>query len=243
MSITNDLDAGAVSRRPIARHTRFRAWPLWATLAGVAGTIGTVVTDLRPASETEAIDRGELYAVTPADMETLDVLTGRIGFTSGLVAVFALLVFVALWRTHVEVRATRSTGARLVGIGVVVSASALVLGYGWRGALANYLGPESGLYGPDGLFVYYMLTDFGAYIGWAGVVASAVGIAWMAWVERLVSRVLGTFSGLVAVLVTGAVVVAGVPGLPGVFMPVWLAVTGVWLAVGRSRITLPDVSS
>ncbi|MGX1700933.1 hypothetical protein [Microbacterium sp. NPDC055357] len=38
----------------------------------------------------------------------------------------------------------------------------------------------------------------------------------------------GTFAGVLS---------TGVPGLPGVFMPAWLVVAGIWLAVGRSRVT------
>lgn len=237
MSSTPELDRTTVQRPQRAPRTRFVAWPLWATLAGVAGVIGTVGTDLRPHAEIEASEHGESYIVGPADMLGLDPLIGRIGFTAGMVAVAALLVFIALWRRHVETVFTGSTGARMVSAGAIASAGALILGYGWRGALANYLGPEAGMYDGEGLFVYYMLTDFGAYIPWAGVVISALGLAWMAWTERNVSRVLGTVAAVFGLGAAAAVIASGVPGLPGVFMPIWLAITGVWLAVGRSRIT------
>lgn len=221
--------------------SRFAVWPLWAVLAGAAGMIGTVATDLRPDAELEAIARGESHAVVPADMIGLDPTLARIGFLAGLVAILALIVFAAAWRRRVETRFSRSTAAHVVSIGFVASAGALILGYGWRGALANYLGPEAGLYGEEGLFVYYMLTDFGGYIPWCGLLASALAVAWMAWIERSVSRVLGSVATVFGVLTLGAVVVSGVPGLPGVIMPFWLAVTGLWLAVGRSRITEAEV--
>jgi hypothetical protein len=40
----------------------------------------------------------------------------------------------------------------------------LSLGYGWRGALAIYLpdGNEPNTFDETGLYVYYMLNDFGA---------------------------------------------------------------------------------
>lgn len=237
MSSTPELDRTTDQRPQRAPRTRFVAWPLWATLAGVAGIVGTLVTDLRPEAEIEAGQRGEDYIVGPADMLALDPMIGRIGFTAGMVAVAALIVFSALWRRNVETVFTRSAGARIVSGGIFASAGALIFGYGWRGALANYLGPESGLYDGEGLFVYYVLTDFGAYIAWGGVVVSALGLAWMAWGERNVSRVLGTVAAVFGAGAAAAVVVSGVPGLPGVFMPAWLTITGVWLAVGRSRIT------
>ncbi|WJL94804.1 hypothetical protein QSU92_12610 [Microbacterium sp. ET2] len=214
---------------------RFRAWPLWALAAGVAGTVGSIVTDLRPDGELAAVAEGREYTVTPADMAGLDPLLGRVGYLAGLTAIIALLIFVAFWRRHIDAMVPRSTGARLVSGGLIAAAGALTLGYGWRGALANYLGPESGMYGEQGLFVYYMLTDFGAYISWTAAIAAALGVAWMAFFERNLSRVLGVFSAVFGVGTLGAILVTGVPGLPGVFMPFWLAVTGVWLAVGRSR--------
>ena len=222
------------------RGFRFTAWPLWAVVAGALGAAGTLVFDVRPPAETEAWLAGEDYAVTAADVFTLDVVAGRLGWMAGLGAVFALLIFQGLWRSRVE-RHFSSAGARVFSGGLLVTAGAAVLGYGWKGALANYLGPESGLYGEDGLFVYYMLTDFGAYLPWFGVLVSAFAVAWMAFVERIVSRILGTVSALTGLFVSGAMFAMGVPGIPGTLMQMWLVVLGVWLAIGRSRITDPEV--
>lgn len=220
---------------------RFSAWPLWAVVSGVAGMTGTVGTDLRPAAESEAWMNGDDYTVTIADMAGLDPVIGRIGFVAGLIAVAGLIVFAAAWRRHVETVFTRSTAARVVSGGLIATAGAALLGYGWRGALANYLGPEAGTYDEQGLFVYYMLTDFGAYLPWFATLVAALGIAWMAWAERSVSRILGTVSALFALLLFAGVLVTGVPGLPGTLMQAWLVIAGVWLAVGRSRITQAEV--
>ncbi len=219
------------------RGFRPTAWPLWAVLAGVAGMVGTTLTDLRPPAEMEAWVTGGDYTVTAADMASLDPMRGRIGFIAGLVAIAALLVLVAAWRRNVDRRFARSTAARVVSSGVLATAAAALFGYGWRGALANYLGPEAGVYDADGLFVYYMLTDFGAYLPWFGVLVAMLALAWMAWVERIVSRILGTLSGFFAILLFAAVILTGVPGLPAILMPPWLAIAGLWLALGRSRIT------
>lgn len=223
--------------QPVRRARRFTAWPLWATFAGIAGFTASIVTDLRPAAELAAFEGGYEYTVTPADMADLDPMLGRVGFTIGIFALAALLIFAAAWRTKVETRFGRSIAARLVSIGFTATAAALIFGYSWRGALANYLGSEAGLYGEEGLFVYYMLTDFGAYLPWYGVLVAAFGIAWMAWVERSVSRILGAFTTLAALGTLVMTLATGVPGLPGVYIPMWLVITGIWLAVGRSRIT------
>jgi hypothetical protein len=239
--MTSQTSSSSTGGHLSARPRRFTAWPLWALVAGVAGAVGTVGTDLRPEAESEAWQTGEDYTVTVADMAGLDPLIGRIGFVAGLVCIAALLVFAAAWRRHVEQIFTRSTAARVVSNGLIATAGAALLAYGWRGALANYLGPEAGTYDGDGLFVYYMLTDFGAYLPWFATLVAALALAWMAFAERTVSRILGGFSAAIAGLLFIAVLVTGVPGLPGTLMQAWLAVAGIWLAVGRSRITWAEV--
>ncbi len=242
MTHAHDADAPVMGpARPPVRRRRLTAWPLWATLAGVAGTIATIVTDLRPPAETEAWRAGEDYTVTATDVWTLEPLLGRVGHLVGLVTIAALLVFVAVWRTHVEARFPESAAARVVGLGLIATAAAQLFGFGWRGALANYLGPEKGLYDTDGLFVYYMLTDFGAYLPWFGGLVSLLAIAWMAWREGLVSRGLGSVVGVIGVGFLVGIVLSGVPGLPGVAIPPAIAVVGLWLALGRSAITTPEV--
>lgn len=241
MSTTPDSSApvltplGEPSPTGAARIPRFRAWPLWASLAGLLGFAGTVVFDVRPDAENEAFANGQEYVVTAADMLGLDQLAGRLGWTVGLLAVAALLVFQAAWRRHVEQHLRDSTAARVVTGGILATAATASLGYGWKGALANYLGPEAGLYDESGLFIYYLLTDFGAYLPWYGVTVASLAIAWMAFVERSISLPLGIVSALFGLGTVLAAFATGVPGLPGVYAPMWLTVAGLWLAFGRSR--------
>ena len=218
---------------------RDRLWPIWGAVAGLLGFTATVLTDTRPTSELEAADRGEQFVVDPSVMDELTRMPNYLGFLIGFAAVAALVVFAAAWRARVERRHTRSIAAAVVSGGVLVSAAGLALAYGWKGALANYGydGPERGLFEDDGLFVYYMLTDFGPYIPWLGVLIVAGAFAWLAWRERLVSRILGTFSAVYVLLVVGGYVVMGVPGLAGPATGLWLAIASIWLAVGRSRVT------
>lgn len=211
---------------------RFVAWPLWATAAGVVGFVSTVVTDNR-AGDTSDPD----YTVTVADIAPLDHELFRIGGMLGYVAVGALLVAAAVWHRRVAQRWTWSLGAPVVTFGLVASAAALTLAYGWKGALGNYLhgAMEAGTYDDQGLYTYYVMNDFSPYIGWVPVAVAAGGLAWMAFRERLVSRPLGAFCGAGFLASFGSVAATGVPGLP-VMSSLGLVVAGIWLALGRSPI-------
>jgi len=126
-----------------------------------------------------------------------------------------------------------------VPLGLLASAAGLTYGYGWKGALGNYIpgGMEDQYYDTQGLGVYFMLNDFGSFIGWLGVVVAAGAVAWMALRERTISRWLG-FVALVPVVQTTLMVTAlGVPGVAGLLAPLWLFVTGLGLAFGKSTIT------
>ncbi|WP_294180879.1 hypothetical protein [uncultured Schumannella sp.] len=232
-----DAEPAADAPTAPARH---RLWPLWAVLAGALGFTATVLMDVRPLTEIQSIANGIPYEVTPADMDDITRTNNYLGFVLGFVAVAAMLALHGAWRVRVETAYANSIAARVVSGALLTTAAGLTLAFGWKGALANYGfdGPEAGAYGEEGLFVYYMLTDFGAYLPWLGAIIAAAAVAWMAFVERSVSRGLGAFSGILAILVAGAFVVSGVPGLSGLVGGFWLVVAGIWLSVGRSAITL-----
>lgn len=146
-------------RSPAPRPGRARLWPLWGVAGGLLGEVATILTDVRSPRETAADEAGLPYTVTPDDMALLDGRMLYIGFVVGFASVAALLVFAAAWKRHVETRYVTSTAARLVSIGFVVSAAGLTLGYGWKGALGNYLTSEAGLFDERGLFVYTGSAD------------------------------------------------------------------------------------
>jgi hypothetical protein len=223
---------------------RDRLWPLWGAAAGLAGFTATVLLDTRAESELEAAERGEQFTIDASYMNELDRTTNYLGFLLGFLAVAFLVVFASAWRSRVEQQHTRSIAASVVSGGVLVTAAGLALAYGWKGALANYGydGNEFGLFDDPGLYIYYLLTDFGPYIPWLGVLISFAGIAWLAWAEGLVSRILGTLTGLYVLAIAVAYAVTGVPGLAGPASGLWLAVVGIWLAAGRSRVTLRPLS-
>ncbi len=213
---------------------RRRAWPLTASAAGLCGVVATLVLDGRG----PGTGNGDTVSMSAQLFEDLNPMVYRASMVVGYLAVVLLLVTAAHWRRRVEPRVPGSTAAHLVPLGLLASAGGLTYGYGWKGALGDYMpgGLEHGMYDDQGLYVYYLLNDFGAYIGWLGVVAAAGAIAWMAFRERTVSRWLGVVSVLPVLQTTLMVVGMGVPGVPALLGPLWLVVAGLGLALGRSTI-------
>jgi hypothetical protein len=210
---------------------QLRAWPLTAAAAGLCGVVATLVLDGRGAV-------GDQVSLAPRLFEDLNPAVYRTSMVVGYLAVVFLLVAAAQWRRRVETRVPGSTAAHLVPLGLLASAAGLSYGYGWKGALGAYLpgGLEHGMYDDQGLYVYYLLNDFGAYIGWLGVVVAAGAVAWMGLRERTVSRWLGVVSVLPVLQTTVMVAGLGVAGVPALLGPLWLVVAGIGLAVGRSTI-------
>jgi len=211
-----------------------RLWPVAAIVAGATGFGATILTDVRLAQARVPAEGGYTQVVDQMEEMTGGIL--RLGFVLGIISVTALTVFAAWWSRRIEDVAPRAIAGRIATLGFTITIAGLALTYSWKGALANYLGPERGTYKEDGLFVYYIIADFGPFIPWLGVAIAAAAIAWIAFENRVISRGLGAFSAVIAVLVCGAVLVSGVPGLPGIPMPVWLAIAGIWLTGGRSKI-------
>lgn len=215
-------------------RTRRERWPLVAAAAGVTGFVSIMVLDGRTLGDEGATLDHQLFV-------DLDPLTYRLSMVVGYLTVVLLLVLAAIWRRRVEPILPDSTAAHLVPLGLVSSAAGLAYGYGWKGALGNYLPSsfEPKAFDDTGLYVYYVLNDFGAWIGWLGVVVAAGAMAVMGLRERAVPRWLGLVA-LVPVLQTTAMVAGlGVPGVPALLGPIWLAVTGVGLYLSRSAIVRP----
>ncbi len=211
---------------------RLTLWPLAGAVAGLLGAVATF-TDSRVGEP-----RNPDYTITVADLGDLESATMRVGGFVGYLAVAALLVFAAVWQTRVARRYPWSVGAAIVQHGLVASSAALALAYGWKAALGNY-GPgamEAGTYDDAGLYAYYILNDFGPFIAWLPALVALGGLAYMAFRERLVSRLLGGFAAFVSLGTLAAVAATGVPGLPFT-AGLGLLVASLWLAAGRSTIT------
>lgn len=219
---------------PAAGARRFTAWPLLISLCGVLGVVALFLEG-RPDANGSDFD----YPVTAEDVLGLDHVPYRLSGALGYVLALALIAAAVTWRHRVERRFPGSSGASAVSYGVLATAALVTLAYGWRGAVGNYLpsGAEGDTYDAEGIYTYFVMTDFSPYIAFVPLLASAYGLAWMALKERLVSRGLGALSGLLATALLLAVFVTGVPGLPAMII-LGLVVAGVWLAFGRSPITL-----
>ena len=211
-------------------QSRRQRWPLLATAAGLAGVTATLVLDGRTA-DAASLDH-QLFV-------DLHRLTYRLSMVLGYLTVVLLLVLAATWRRRVEPLLPDSTAAHVVPLGLVSSAAGLTYGYGWKGALGNYLPGsfEPTAFDDAGLYVYYVLNDFGSFIGWLGVVIAAGAVAVMGLRERSVPRWLGVVAVVPVVQTTLMVAGMGVPGVPALLGPIWLMVAGLGIFLGRSTIS------
>lgn len=209
-------------------------WPLVGAAAGLLGGIATLALDLHLADLDNDTD-----TMTIDQVGEVNVTVARLSFLAGYLAVALLLVTAAAWRRHVEPRVPGSTAARVVPAGLTASAGALMLGYGWKGAMAIYGdgGPEDTAFDRQGQYIYFMLNDFGSFIGWLGVLIAAAAVTWMSLRERTVSRWLGWLGAVLVLIPVAGFLVMSVPGLPGITMPLWMLATFLGLTYGKSTIT------
>jgi hypothetical protein len=226
--------AGAYAPEIAASRAESRTmWPLVGVAAGIMGFVATMITDIHVATD----ERDSL--TTMAVVGQIDQRMAHLSIVSGFITVALLLVLAARWRGTVEPQVPESNAARTVTQGLTAAAGALMLGYGWKGATAIYHadGMDHGTYDDMGLYIYYILNDFGSYIGWFGVTVAAGAVAWMSLRERSVPLWIGVFSCLPVLAVLGFTGGTGLPGFPGVTSQIWMVVTFAGLAfhkgVGR----------
>lgn len=206
-------------------------WPLAGVAAGALGIVATLIGDVHP-----LVEKGQGY--TSGHLAQVSQPMAHLSIVTGFAAIACLLVLAAAWRRRVEPRVPGSTAAHLVPNALTAAAGALTLGYAWKGSLALYLpgGLEAGGFDEAGLYMMFVLNDFGSFIGWLGVVIAAGAVAWMSLRERTVSRWIGVISLLPVLVVTAFVCATGLPGFQGVIGPVWLTAASLGLAFGRSTI-------
>jgi hypothetical protein len=213
---------GATSAGSAAAASHRWAW--WGVVAGVLGIIGTIVTLVNADDP------------TPDGVRSLDPGMYHVGGVAGYLTVAALLVTAAAWRARVARLMPASITARVVADGMTASAGALALGYGWKLATGLYLdgGANAGQFDKNGLFVYYVLDDFGPFIGWLGVVVAAGAMVVLGVRMRAVPRWIGFVSVVPVLAVLVVALGAGVAGFPGIVGPLWMIVTFGALALRRA---------
>jgi len=205
-------------------------WPLWGLAGGITGLVAAMLS--YPTLEEEDYTKG---------VEVVDELEAgnyRIAFLLGLVAIGCLMIAAAGWRRWAEARAPRDLAARIVGQGIALTATVMVIFYGIVGAMGLYLPggvEETTGMGNEGLFVNHTLLDFGVLLGWWGAAASAVAVATLAFRKaRLVPRWMGVVSIVFLFPPLAMAVGTSLPGLVGFFMPLWLAVISVGMVFSKT---------
>lgn len=183
-----------------------------ALAAGVTGALGTVAFDTHAGGGTT----GE--ATTMAIIDDVNQRNAHLGIVFGFATVAQLLILAAARRVAVERKGPESIAARVARGGVTAAAGALSLGYGWKGALGLYHpdGNEANAYDQMGLYMYYMLNDFGSWIGWVSVSVAAGAGAWMGLEERSIPLWIGIFSIVPIIPAWGMTIATGLPGLPAI---------------------------
>lgn len=211
------------------RATARAVWPWVGVAAGVAGFAGTLLGDIHVPTD------GGDAPMTMAAVSEIDQRAAHLSIVTGFIAVTLLLVLAAMWRGTIEPRLPGSTAASVVTQGLTAAAGALMLGYGWKGATAIYHadGMDHGTYDEMGLYIYYILNDFGSYIGWFGVTVAAGAIAWISLRERALPLWIGVWSCVPVLAVIGFTGGTGLPGFPGVVSQIWMAVAFAGMAFSR----------
>lgn len=199
-------------------------WPLWGVAAGVLGAVGHLFA-MQDLSDEE-------YRSGAAVIDTLERGPYHVGIVSGLVGVFCLLVFAAGMRRWATAVAPNSLAAGALHLALTASAGAMMLAYGFKGALAIYLpdGIDDGTYSNESLLTFFMFDDFSAFIAWWGVAMACGAIAWLALRERRLPLWIGVVAALFVIVPLAAVTATGLPGVPGVVDPFGLVIISAGLA-------------
>ena len=217
-STSASTNASAVTRRS--------TWALWGAAAAVAGAVGTLLT-VNPGFED--------YSNVDHVVSQLNHTTYHVGLVAGFVAVFCTLFTAAGWRRWASDHAPRSLPARVISMALTASAGAMMLAYGLKGTLADYLpgGGEGAMHWANsGIYSLFMWLDFAPFIAWWGTCMAAAAVAWVALRERRLPRSLGVLSVVLFLLPTVAMFVTAVPGLPFISIP-WLLIVSVAMAFRR----------
>ena len=219
-SVTPAVETAAIGRR--------NRWALWGAAAGVFGGVATLL----PAKVN--VQKANAHT-TAAVIANLHRWPYQVSVVAGFAAVTCLLVAAAGWRRWAEHRAPGSLAASVVSKAFGATAGAMMIAYGFAGALAVYLhgGIDAKMFSPQGLFSLYMILDFGPFIAWWGVTVAAAALVYAAFREGLVPRWVGVASIAYVLIAVLPLVFTGLPGMPGVIGPFWLAAVSVGAA--RSR--------
>lgn len=204
-------------------------WAAWGVLAGIGGVTSNLVFN-------------DQNSVTDAQMasgvgviEHLDRTNYQVGVVAGWVAIAGLLVMAAGWRRAIDRSGDDHLAWLVIPYGLVAAASSLLLGYGFKGALAEYLpgGANEDNFPAEAVYQMFVFNDNAPWVGWWGVLFAAAAVAWLSFRRRgsvpLWLGIIGALVVLHSVIVMvgiGAVAIAGLTG------PIWLILASTWLLLG-----------
>jgi hypothetical protein len=200
-------------------------WPLLGTAAAITGLVATLFGDVHVNGNDMA---------TSAVVPDISSGTAHLSVIFGYLTVALLLVLAGAWRHHAEAAWQHLAAPKVVSNGIIATAGGLSLGYGWKGALAIYArgGNEHGAFDDAGLYIYYVLNDFGSFIPYLGVVVAAGAFAWLGLRDRVIPLWIGAFSVLPVLGTVALAIATGLPGFPALMGVPWMAVafTGLYIA-------------
>lgn len=210
---------------------RRQMWHLWGVVAGVGGIVANLLGGDRSGLTDEQLRSGA--GVVPH----LDRAAYHLGAVAGWVAIAALVIVAAGWQRLARRLSDDDIAWQVVPLGFVAAAGALTVGYGFKGALAEYLpgGANDDAFDPNGLYTMFVINDNAPWVGWWGVVVAAGACAWIALVRRRLPIVLGILSALAMVLPIAVLLGIGAAATAGITGPVWLVIASGWLAVRGAR--------
>lgn len=201
--------------------------PLFGVIGGVASFASAA---LALSSQPSSLD-------TVVALDSLHRGRYHASFALGLVAVGSLLVASSGWSRWAEQVAPNDLAARTIGPALRATATVNILFVTLAGAMATYLpgGLDEGELPRDSLLVDHALLDFGQLLGWwGGAVAALCLVAVSLRPAPLLPRWTGVLS---AVLLAPPVLVAaafGLPGVAGLFMPLWLTLVSAGLVLAAA---------
>jgi hypothetical protein len=203
---------------------------VFGVIAGVAGFASALVALSNTVTEDDAkigvdvidgLNRGNYY----------------VSFLLGLVSIAALLVTAGAWHRWADDRAPRDLAARTISSALAATATVNIIGTALAGSMAIYLpgGSDEGWLSREAIFVNYTLLDFGQLLGWWGAMVAAGCVAATSLRKsRLLPRWMGIVSIVLMLPAIAFAVATGLPGFPGMVMPIWLIVISLGMMRARN---------
>lgn len=219
--------SAAGPRDPGAGRAR---WPVFGLLAAVNGFVSSMMILGSGITEEDAQQGVGV-------IEKLERGNFRIGSILGMAAVGLLFVTVAAWRRWLERIAPDDLAARTIPTALAGIPILNVFFVSMAATMVLYLpgGTDHGWLSDEALFVNFTMLDFGPLLGWWGAMVAAIALSVLAFGSNpAVPRWMGFFSLAMLVVPVGLFVGIGLPGMVGLFGPVWLAVISIGQIVGSS---------